>query len=127
MSFRDCIVSAKTQGLLDDQKQLDLLNEYDETYKKYIDEGMGSEGAAKQAGLDTFNQMKVNAAQKIKERKHTLRLQQEFEFQLERFTDQKGDVDFGSVIKQKLMKWENPEGVNRIKSVEEEIEVVQVD
>ena len=66
MSFRDCIVSAKTQGLLDDQKQLDLLNEYDETYKKYIDEGMGSEGAAKQAGLDTFNQMKVNAAQKIK-------------------------------------------------------------
>ena len=125
MSFRDCIVSAKTQGLLDDQKQLDLLNEYDETYKKYIDEGMGAEGAAKQAGLDTFNQMKVDAAQKIKERKHTVRLQQEFEFQLARYTDQTGSIDYGSVIKQKFMKWENPEGVNRIRSVEEEIELVQ--
>jgi|TARA_Y100000015_G_scaffold20015_1_gene19391 hypothetical protein len=125
MSFRDCIVSAKTQGLLDDQKQLDLLNEYDETYKKYIDEGMGSEGAAKQAGLDTFNQMKVDAAQKIKERKHMIRRQENFEFQLARYTDQKGEIDYGSVIKQHMMKWENPEGVNRIQSVEEVIEVVQ--
>jgi len=125
MSFRDCIVSAKTQGLLDDQKQLDLLNEYDANYKKYIEDNLDPDTAAKQAGLDTFNQLKVDAAQKIKIRKQNIRLQQEFEYQLARYTDQSGEVDYGSVVLQKLIFTENKEGVTRIRSVEEEMVNVQ--
>jgi len=125
MSFRNCIVSAKTKGLIDDQKQLDLLNEYDANYKKYIDENLDPDTAAKQAGLDTFNQLKVDAAQKIKLRKHNLRLQQEFEYQLARYTDQTGKTDYGSVALQKLIFTENKEGVTRIRSVEEEMVNVQ--
>lgn len=125
MSFKDCIISARTQGLLDDQKQLELVNDYDESYKNYIEKGLDPDTAARQAGLDTFNQLKVNAAQKIKEKKITLQLQQKFDFQLARYTDQSGKKDYGSVIKQVLMFHENKQGITRIRSTEEEMVIVQ--
>lgn len=125
MSFKDCIISARTQGLLDDQKQLDLINEYDANYNKYIKDNLDPNTAAKQAGLDTFNLLKVEAAQKIRIRKNNLKLQQEFEYQLARYTDQTGEIDYGSVALQKLVFTENKQGVTRIKSVEEEMVNVQ--
>lgn len=125
MSFRDCILRAKQQGLLDDQKQLDLTNEYDANYDRYIKDKIDPEIAAKQAGLDTFNQMKVDASQKIKERKQTIKLQQRYEFNLNRYIEQSGKTDYGSVMKQTLIFTENKQGVYRVRSTEEEMVVVQ--
>jgi hypothetical protein len=121
MSLKDCIIRAVEDGIIPVQKQLDLLNDYEANFSKYIEQGMSETDAARLSGIDTFNELKIKAAQKIKERVKTLKLQQEFEIQLERYTDQMGNYDYGSVLKQKFMFTENKEGVNRILSVEEEI------
>ena len=125
MSLKDCINRAIDDGLIPTAKQQDLINDFDANYKKYLDQGMSEKEAARLAGIDTFNEAKIKAAQKIKERTRTLKLQQEFEIQLERYVDQTGSQDYGSVIKQKLMFTENKEGINRIRSTEEEMNIVQ--
>jgi hypothetical protein len=121
MSLKDCIIKGVEDGIIPTQKQLDLLNDYEANFNKYIEQGMSETDAARLSGIDTFNELKIKAAQKVKERVKTLKLQQEFEIQLNRYTDQMGNYDYGSVLKQKFMFTENKEGVNRILSVEEEI------
>lgn len=125
MSLKDCINKAVQDGIIPSAKQQDLIDDFDANYKKYLDQNMSERDAARLAGIDTFNEAKIKAAQKIKERTRTLKLQQEFEMQLDRYTDQTGKKDYGSVVKQKLMFTENKEGVNRIRSTEEEINLVQ--
>jgi type 1 glutamine amidotransferase len=125
MSLKDCINKAVQDGIIPSSKQQDLIDDFDANYKKYLDQNMSERDAARLAGIDTFNEAKIKAAQKIKERTRTLKLQQEFEMQLDRYTDQTGKKDYGSVVKQKLMFTENKEGVNRIRSTEEEINLVQ--
>jgi hypothetical protein len=125
MSLKDCINKAVQDGIIPSSKQQDLIDDFDANYKKYLDQNMSERDAARLAGIDTFNEAKIKAAQKIKERTRTLKLQQEFEMQLDRYTDQTGKIDYGSVVKQKLMFTENKEGVNRIRSTEEEINLVQ--
>lgn len=125
MTLKNCINRAVDDGIIPAAKQQDLINDFDANYKKYLDQGMSEKDAARLAGIDTYNEAKIKAAQKIKERTRTLKLQQEFEIQLDRYTDQTGKKDYGSVLKQKLMFTENKEGINRIRSTEEEMNIVQ--
>ena len=124
MSLKDCILSAANQGLIPPGKQQDLLDDFQENLNKYRSQGMSDTDAARQAGKDTFDYLQVKEAQKKRETVKTIKLQQEFDIQLARYRDQSGKKDYGSVIKQKLMFAENKEGINRIRSTEEEIKLV---
>ncbi len=124
MSLKDCILSAANQGLIPPGKQQDLLDDFQENLNKYRSQGMSETDAARQAGKDTFDFLQVKEAQKKRETVKTIKLQQEFDIQLARYRDQSGKKDYGSVIKQKLMFAENKEGINRIRSTEEEIKLV---
>ena len=126
MSFRDCLISAGNQGFLNNKKQLELIDEYDELYEKYLKEGFSKQEASRKAGLDTFNQIQADAAQKLKIKKITLDFQQKFEFRHKQYLEQAGDnYNIGDFLESYTHDITLPQNVIRNISVEEQVEIIQ--
>lgn len=125
MSLLDCINKAADEGIINKAKQVELELDYNTIYNEYIEKGFSKTHAAKMAGLDTFDNLKFKASIKAKQSLITSRLQEEFLQQMKTFRNAKGEIDYGSVIKQKFNWTENPEGIKRIASFEEELDIVQ--
>lgn len=126
MSFRDCISEANNKKLIDKAKQDELFAEFDSLEAKYIKEGMSDDEAARKAGIETFDQIKADAAQKIKEKKSTIKIQQEFEYSLKRFTEMNnGKVDPATVMRSFVMDVTINQGFKRVRSVEEEMRIIE--
>ena len=126
MSFRDCLISAGNQGFLNNKKQLELIDEYDELYQKYLKEGFSKQEASRKAGLDTFNQIQADAAQKLKIKKITLDFQQKFEFRHKQYLEQAGDnYNIGDFLESYTHDITLPQNVIRNISVEEQVEIIQ--
>jgi len=123
MSLLDCIKKASDAGIINKAKQTELEFDYQSLFDEYIEKGFSKEQAAKMAGLDTFDNLKYKAALKAKQTLITSRLQEETLEQFKNYKDIKGNVDYGSVIKQKFFSTETREGVSRIASLEEEMSI----
>ena len=88
MSLQECIVRAADAGIINDAKQADLLNDYQSNYQKYIDKKLSPEDAAKQAGIDTFDELKFKSAQKTRRAVLDYKIKKQFEFDAQRYLEE---------------------------------------
>jgi hypothetical protein len=126
MSFADCINEAGNKNLLSKDKQQSLTDDFADLSKNYENKGLSKEEADRKAGIDLFNQMKLDAAQKIKEKKASIKIQQEFEYSLKRYTEMNNGIpDPATVMRSFVMDVTIKQGFKRIRSVEEEIRIIE--
>jgi len=125
MSFDKCIAEAGRLGLLDKAKQGSLTDDFTDLKNNYMAKGMSEDEAARKAGIDTFDQLKADAAQKIKEKKASLKIQQEFEYSLKRMKEMKGKADPATVMRSFVMDVTIDQGFKRVRSVEEEMRIIE--
>jgi hypothetical protein len=125
MSLLECIKKAADANLINNAKQTELELDYKAIKESFIKKGFTEQQADKMAGRDTFDNLRYRASIKAKQALLTSKLQEEFIQQMRTFKNAKGEIDYGSVIKQKFNWTENAEGVKRIASVEEEVPIVK--
>lgn len=123
MSFKNCILEAGRKGLLDENKQQSLTTDFDDLVDNYVkNKGMPLADAERQAGLDLFNRIKVDAAQKIKIKKITLQAQQNFEYRLNQYLEETGDkADLQEFLESYTHDMTFDQNITRNLSVEEQI------
>ncbi len=66
MTLANCIINGVNEGIIPNQKQFDMLDNFEQSKNRYMELGMSEEAAAKQAGLDTFDKVKFDKARKAK-------------------------------------------------------------
>lgn len=126
MSFKDCILEAGKQGLINKTKQGSLTDDFDDLRKNYQKKGMSLADAERQAGLDLFNKMNIEAAEKIKVKKLTLQAQQKFEFRLNQYLEEVGDkANIQDFLESYTHEITLPQNIIRNISVEEQIKNIE--
>ena len=66
MTLANCIINGVNEGIIPNQKQFDMLDNFEQSKNRYMELGMSEEAAAKQAGLDTFDKVNFDRARKAK-------------------------------------------------------------
>ncbi len=127
MSFADCLSEAGRKKLLSKDKQTSLTNDFEDLKKNYqFNKGMSEDEAARKAGIELFNQMKVDAAQKIKIKKMTLDFQKQFESRHKEYLKQSGkNYNIGDFLESHTHKITLPQNVINNISVEARIEAIE--
>jgi hypothetical protein len=127
MSFADCLSEAGRKKLLSKDKQTSLTTDFEDLKKNYqFNKGMSEDEAARKAGIELFNQMKVDAAQKIKIKKMTLDFQKQFESRHKEYLKQSGkNYNIGDFLESHTHKITLPQNVINNISVEARIEAIE--
>lgn len=126
MSLQECIVRAADAGIINNAKQADLLNDYQLNYQKYIDKKLSPEDAAKQAGIDTFDELKFKSAQKTRRAVIDYKIKKQFEIDAQRYLEENPKKKgLSAFLQEKVFFSELAEGRTKTPSVEERINVTQ--
>ena len=64
MTLAKCIVNGQAEGIIPSQKSLEFMDDFNNAKGKYLEQGMSEEAAARQAGRDTFDNIKFQKARK---------------------------------------------------------------
>ena len=127
MSFRECIVKAADADIINNAKQDELLKNYDANFKKLKDANFSDDIAAKQAGLDTFDELKFKAAQKTRKAVQDYKIKKQFEFDYKKFFEENTKEKSAALfLHNKVFGEELPEGVTRATNVETRINTIKM-
>ena len=117
MSLKDCITVGVQKGIIPAQKQLDMFDGFEKIKKRYMDQGMSESAAERQAGIDTFDEVKFHRARKITVANIQAKKQAKWKYQVEKSGMKPGELYERTIGKQVVL-----EGFQELFSVESSIE-----
>lgn len=120
MSFRDCIVNATSEGVIDETQAKNIQDIFDGHVERNKAK-MPASAAEAQAARDTFDQLSYEAARKKRTKLLQARTYQQVKQNIESYRTINGEQDIGQAATALL----DPDGVAKYSSVSQRIESVK--
>ena len=121
MTLAKCIVNGQAQGIIPSQKSLEFMDDFNNAKGKYLEQGMSEEAAARQAGRDTFDNIKFQKARKADLAIKQAKAQARFNYLVKT-----SGLNPGEIMERVLGKQNVQEGFQEIFSAEVAIAAAQV-